>query len=106
MRWGKGRVVSGGYPPRTPADPYVYALVHTVPQIKGLLRGRILSEPPSRAGNAACGRIRPPKPRCWTFAPQMGNITLQGDSCDWRSVQAPLARLYGTLGPVRFDGLP
>ena len=27
------RVARGGYPPRAPTDPYVHALVHTVPQI-------------------------------------------------------------------------
>jgi hypothetical protein len=48
-------VVPGGCPPGAPTDPYVHALVHTVPPIKGSQRERTPSAPPSwaAAGNAA-----------------------------------------------------
>ena len=42
-----GRVAPGGCLPGAPTDPYVHALVHTVPPIRGSLRERTPSGPPS-----------------------------------------------------------
>jgi len=38
---GLNRVAQGSCLPRAPTDPYVHALVHTVPQIMGSLRAAV-----------------------------------------------------------------